>query len=722
MGRTARIFVFLATLLVVLCSVAPFARAAIVLDGSERHLVEELDVWEDSSATATAVEAARHGRFVRATSRPNHGYSSSAYFYRFVVTNGTDRTQRYVLDATREWVDSVDLYRVEGDEVVLDSRGGTAVPRTQRRVAIERMAFEIDLPPNQTRTYLLRVSGVAPLSLLGTLEPEAAFWEGRGLALILFGLFYGALLGMAVYSAIAYRVLRDEQGSLATLLFGAMFGETAAHGHLSRALSAIDVTIPTLELRGSAFAFAIFAWGFARWARVPLDAASSPRIDRLLRALGLIGAAGGIFGGLFLRLNILTWACLVPLALGLVVLGAVQWRRGVPSAKPYLVAVSVYVVPGTIVLLTILGIIPLHPLNEHSNHVGAVIMTGLFSLLASQQTRTTKSALASAKAALEDQLKEAQSLAEELRHQVVARSRELSEALAGKEGIRPITSLASGELFGSRYRVVRTLGAGGMGAVYEVKRTGDDRRLALKVLASATSSASAVRFAHEAEIGAKIRHENLVPIVDVGLESGRTPYLVMHIIEGGSLEDQRERFGDVAWALGILRGVARGLAALHHAGVVHRDLKPSNILMDGDVPRIADFGIAKSTGATPEDAEENVPYAATVEASRRMQKLTATGAIVGTPLYMAPEALRSTNIGPAADLFAFGLIAWELLTGSFPFAIFTEGVASLRSTGDLPAGLHDLLIACLMADPEKRPSANELASALDASAAPAKAS
>jgi hypothetical protein len=184
-------------------------------------------------------------------------------------------------------------------------------------------------------------------------------------------------------------------------------------------------------------------------------------------------------------------------------------------------------------------------------------------------------------------------LKQELSHQVAARSRDLGQMMVRRDAAFAGGRLAPGTRFDTRYRVERELGSGGMGAVYEVERITDGQRLALKIVTGVVSGAQAARFAREAEIGARVRHANLVSIVDVGIADG-VPFLAMELARGGSLADQRNRFGDARWAPPLLGEIAAGLAALHDASVVHRDLKPGNVLFASDgVAKISDFGISR---------------------------------------------------------------------------------------------------------------------------------
>jgi Protein kinase domain len=315
-------------------------------------------------------------------------------------------------------------------------------------------------------------------------------------------------------------------------------------------------------------------------------------------------------------------------------------------------------------------------------------------------------------------------LKREISHQVAARSRQLGEELAKRDGPADGVILAPGDRFDARYRVTQSLGAGGMGAVYEVERLTDEQRFALKIITGRVSGANAARFAREAEIGARLHHPNLVSIVDVGVSPAGSPFLVMELVQGGSLEDQRARFGDQLWATPILRQIALGLAELHANAVVHRDLKPANVLLvdaeHGPLAKICDFGISRF-GAIDESADVDTE-GATVNVgadNARPRDLTRTGAFLGTPLYMPPEAYFEPARGPSADLFSFGILAYEALSGRSPFSV--SPVLLLHSKKPIPEPvpldgvrkeIAELVLACLAIDPTKRPRAKDVAQAL----------
>jgi TonB family protein len=211
-------------------------------------------------------------------------------------------------------------------------------------------------------------------------------------------------------------------------------------------------------------------------------------------------------------------------------------------------------------------------------------------------------------------------------------------------------SLKRGQTIADRYELVRVLGHGGMGVVYEAYDRLLDERVALKVLSeTARDSAEAGRrFRAEIKLARKVRHPNVCAIHEFG-EQRDIQYIVMELVEGVNLAQhlaaiERLSAGD---AIAIVAQVGAGLQAIHDAGVIHRDLKPSNIMMDtsGHV-RVLDFGLAKQIGA---------PVA------------TAFGQVLGTPAYMSPEQVQARPTDPRADIYALGILTHELLTGRVPF-------------------------------------------------------
>jgi len=290
----------------------------------------------------------------------------------------------------------------------------------------------------------------------------------------------------------------------------------------------------------------------------------------------------------------------------------------------------------------------------------------------------------------------------ELRRQVAARSQEVGSVLA-KLVQQPRQPIETGRVIDGRYRVIRWLGAGGVGAVHEVERIADARRFALKTLHGNVDPEAMARFAREAEIAARLNHPNLIPVIDFGVTDGGL-FLVMELISGGSLENERDSFGNAAWALPLLGQIATGLAAIHELGIVHRDLKPENILVASGVARIADFGLASLHSDRIAELGDG--------------RLTRAGEVFGTFDYMAPElAGGSLQAAPASDVFAFGVLAYEMTLGTRPYAerpillrIANQPIPTPPSQGVLGG----LLRRCLDVDPAKRPSADVLVAELRA--------
>jgi hypothetical protein len=262
------------------------------------------------------------------------------------------------------------------------------------------------------------------------------------------------------------------------------------------------------------------------------------------------------------------------------------------------------------------------------------------------------------------------------------------------------------------YEITSPIGAGGMGEVYRARDTRLAREVAIKVLpaALATDAESLARFEREARSVAALNHTNILAIHDIGQE-GSVVYVVTELLEGSTLRD-RLASGPVPphRAVEVLVQIVRGLAAAHDRGVVHRDVKPENIFITRDgVVKILDFGVAvRDTAMTGTDGQVTAV-------------LTYPGILVGTPTYMSPEQLRGELVTPRSDLFAFGVVAHEMLTGVHPFKrdapaetmaaiLRADPVPLERAVPSLPTGVAKLLHRCLEKRASDRPaSAKDLA-------------
>ncbi len=274
-----------------------------------------------------------------------------------------------------------------------------------------------------------------------------------------------------------------------------------------------------------------------------------------------------------------------------------------------------------------------------------------------------------------------------------------------------------GTALSDRYVVERELGRGGMAAVFLARDVRHARAVAIKVLMHDVVSAAGVeRFLHEIRFAARLTHPHVLGMHDSGEADGLL-YYVMPYVDGETLRARITRDGalPIADATRLLRELADALAYAHGQGVLHRDLKPENVLLSGGHAVIADFGIAKALAAATEHGDE------------RVATLTATGVSIGTPAYMAPEqAVGDRHTDHRADLYALGVIGYEMLAGAHPFgtrtaqqlvaAHLTEAPAPLgdRRRG-IPLALVTLMERLLAKDPTARPPTAEwVVQALDA--------
>ncbi|NJD09125.1 MAG: hypothetical protein FIB01_01345 [Gemmatimonadetes bacterium] len=267
-----------------------------------------------------------------------------------------------------------------------------------------------------------------------------------------------------------------------------------------------------------------------------------------------------------------------------------------------------------------------------------------------------------------------------------------------------------------RYAIQRELGRGGMATVYLAHDVRYERSVALKVLRpDLTATLGAERFQREIQIAARLQHPHILPMLDAGEAAGLL-YYVMPYVEGPTLRTRLAREGElpIADVVRILRDVVDGVAAAHALGVVHRDLKPENIMLSGRHALVADFGVAKALG----DAAGE-------------QRLTTAGVALGTPAYMAPEqAAGDAQTDHRADIYALGVLAYEMLTGDPPFtrstprallaAQVTEAPVPVTERRDtVPPALASLVMRCLAKKPADRPQrAEELLTVLESLATP----
>ncbi|MBL8634247.1 MAG: protein kinase [Myxococcales bacterium] len=286
----------------------------------------------------------------------------------------------------------------------------------------------------------------------------------------------------------------------------------------------------------------------------------------------------------------------------------------------------------------------------------------------------------------------------------------------------------SGRVLSGRYRLMELIGRGGMGAVYRAHHILMDKPVAVKVLRAelASDTEAVARFHREARSASRLDHESIIRVTDFGQTDDGLLFLVMELLDGENLAQVIKR-GALTWrrSATIARDIAMGLGHAHEQGVIHRDLKPENVVIlrkgkGRQLVKVLDFGLAKlmheagPTGSASDDGPD--------------RSLTRTGVVFGTPEYMSPEQAEGRTLGPHTDLYALGVVMYQMVTGSLPFSAPTF-IALIAKTvheppprpslhvpgGKLPGSLEDLILRCLAKTPEDRPaSAEEIADELDA--------
>jgi Tol biopolymer transport system component len=277
------------------------------------------------------------------------------------------------------------------------------------------------------------------------------------------------------------------------------------------------------------------------------------------------------------------------------------------------------------------------------------------------------------------------------------------------------------QTLGDGYTIERELGGGGMSRVFVATENTLGRQIVVKVVPSdAASSVSIERFNREIQVAAKLQHPHIVPVLSAGTADG-VPFYTMPFVKGESLRARLTKSGELSVneAMHIMRDIASALAHAHAEGIVHRDIKPENVILSGGVAVVTDFGVAKAMDL------------AVTQGGGLASGLTSLGVALGTPAYMAPEqAMADPHVDHRADIYAFGCVAYEMLTGAAPFAgrplqqllaaHVTEVPDSLlmrRTTA--PPALAALVMKCLEKRAGDRPqSASELIASLDAIATP----
>jgi serine/threonine protein kinase len=323
---------------------------------------------------------------------------------------------------------------------------------------------------------------------------------------------------------------------------------------------------------------------------------------------------------------------------------------------------------------------------------------------------------------------------EELAHQkgmLVGKNEELAEKNAElvashQRADRIFSALAEalpGTVLDEKYRLEEKIGSGGFGAVYRATHLSMQRAIAVKIFkpAAGNDSADALsRFQQEAVSACRINHPNAVAVLDSGISSEGIAYLVMELLKGHTLtaELRHKKVLTINRVAQILLPICDVLSKAHSIGIVHRDIKPDNIFLHrgeaGEIVKVVDFGIAKLMEAS---------------ASIDVKDLTATGGIIGTPTYMAPERLEARPYDGRSDVYSLGVLLYEMLCGQLPFRVGPSGLVGIirmhlaekpqplrQINPDISPAIEAVVLQALEKDPKKRPSAKELSASFLAAA------
>ncbi|QUV82632.1 protein kinase [Chloracidobacterium sp. D] len=282
-----------------------------------------------------------------------------------------------------------------------------------------------------------------------------------------------------------------------------------------------------------------------------------------------------------------------------------------------------------------------------------------------------------------------------------------------------LTDVLPGTVIAGKYRLVKKIGGGGFGVVYQAEQVALQRPVAIKIFRPSgknATTASVERFRREGISACRINHPNAVSVIDFGVSEDGIAYLVMELLQGVSLATELKLCGalPVERSIAIMLPVCDVLATAHEAGVIHRDIKPDNIFLhqtpEGEVVKVVDFGIAKLLEPDADD-----PLAG----------ITETGGVVGTPIYMSPERLDDRPYDGRSDVYSAGVVLYEMLTGRVPFPPTGKGtlgviIGHLRQPPPplegIPAKVADVVLQALAKSPDARPTAREFGNRLAAAA------
>lgn len=232
-----------------------------------------------------------------------------------------------------------------------------------------------------------------------------------------------------------------------------------------------------------------------------------------------------------------------------------------------------------------------------------------------------------------------------------------------------------GTTLDDRYQIVAEIGRGALGVVYQAHHLKMEKTVAVKILFGEADETNFLRFQREAQAASSMSHPNIVTIYDFGISQNKTPYLVMDYIEGHNLKDLLARYGrlPIERSVKIFQQMASALDHAHTKGILHRDIKPENVVIlqtswNPEFVKLVDFGIAKYVN----------------EPSSKTKKLTLDGQVLGTPAFMSPEQVLGDRLDASSDIYCFGVLMYNTLTGKYPIIGPTSAETMSRHITDPP--------------------------------------
>lgn len=736
-----------------------------------------LELLEDREGKFTIEEVAsgqHNNAFVRSTQKvPNFSYTSSVYWARLTIDMSATDADRWVMEIENPLLNHIDIWTYDNSlpsktDLLSHEKFGNALPFAQRKIQTRGFAFPLNGAKSlnsqpassnklKSKLFYFRFDSTDNIILPITLWQINEFYQKESETQIFYGFYYGALLLTLLYNLIIYFGVR-QQSYLYYVFFVISFGLGYA-SFTGYTFEYLWPHYPWLAMHAvgmfiyPAFFFAIlFQKTFLELPKI------FPLANKLFNGalIFFVVCYPLVFINYRLSIAIIILFCTL-YSLSVILTSMICWYRGSRAARFFVFAWILLLIGVAAVAFRSFGIIGDSFLILHSLEIGSSAEMILLSVgladhlnrmrkdkeqaqaeaLHQQQMRTEEAEnrnliletmvveRTSELAKTVDQLAEAQKETERQNLELDRKVHELHKAnedlvASQQQADRIFMALAEalpGTILDGKYQLSEKIGAGGFGAVFRAVHLGMQRNVAVKVFrpTPGNDSADAVeRFRFEGVSASRVHHPNAVQVIDSGISTEGFAYLVMELLEGRSLLDLMR--SGTAFTLQrcaeILVPVCNALMAAHEEGIVHRDIKPDNIFLHNEhgreIVKVVDFGVAKIMSDKLDKSDH---------------RLTATGMLIGTPTYIAPERIAGRDYDGRADVYSLGIILYEMLTGRAPYdgrdyigllmAHVHEPPPSLLTLlPHLPKEVDDVVSIALIKDADLRPTAQQFAQML----------